>query len=216
MVVLVGVDLSLTSPGVAIHDTTTDTWLLYGFAQRKREQGIRKHQGKTTLCLLPRIPNSDTTNEERYEHIRSHVMETILLPYRAEPQVVVGIENYAFAAQSGHSYKLQELGGILKHSLWKTYPGWHQEAIPPAQWKKQVIGNGRATKKDALLHVGQYGPCISLLCELGLSMSTTGEVPCPAQDLADAACIVLYLAGHPHRHSRESDHRKRQKVPSTH
>lgn len=215
MVILVGIDLSLTSPGVAIQDTNTETWSLYGFVQRIRERGFKRQNGKTTIHLLPQIPSSSATNEERYEHIRHQIVDQILFPYRQESQVLIGIENYAFSAQSGYSYKLQELGGILKHSLWKSYPGWRLEAIPPAQWKKKVIGKGRASKMEAVVHVKQHGPCVSLLCELGLVVSPAGEVPCPAQDLADASCITLYLGANPCTFSPATNDRTSRKLPVT-
>ena len=194
MVIYVGLDLSLTSPGIAIHDTERDAWCLYGFAQRVREDGLERQCGSTTIRLLPRIPVASVSNEERYEHIRRYIVDEILSAYCSNSSVVVGIEFYAFGAKNaGSSYKLQELGGIVKHSLWKTYPGWRQHIIPPGQWKKRTVGNGRATKTDALHHIQVHGPSVSLLSVLGLSLTSSGTVPCPAQDLADAACIALSL-----------------------
>ena len=194
MVIYVGLDLSLTSPGVAIYDTGSASWTLYGFVQRVREQGLTRYSGTTTIRLVPRIPSAASSNEERYEHIRHYIVDVMLAPFHADPCVVVGIECYAFGAKNaGSSYKLQELGGIVKHSLWKTYPAWRQEIITPGQWKKHTIGSGRATKADALKHVRNHGPNVCLLPELGLELTSTGDVPCPAQDLADAACIVLSL-----------------------
>jgi hypothetical protein len=194
MVIYVGLDLSLTSPGVAIYETVSAAWTLYGFEQRVREHGLTRHCGATTILLLPRIPSAASSNEARYEHIRHYIVDVMLARFHADPSVVVGIECYAFGAKNaGSSYKLQELGGIVKHSLWKTYPTWRQEIITPGQWKKQTIGSGRATKADALKHIQTHGPVVCLLPELGLELTSNGDVPCPAQDLADAACIVLSL-----------------------
>ena len=196
MTIFVGLDLSLVSPGIAIYKTMGASWSLYGFTQRVREHGFRYTKTPTLVHLFPMIPGSEKTNEARYEHIRHHIVDLVL--DRLEPEtgesVVVGIECYAFGAKnSGSSYKLQELGGVLKHAIWKRFPGWKQTIIPPSQWKKQTLSNGRATKEDALRFVESHGPCISLLSVLGLTISKNGEIPCPAQDLADAACIVLAL-----------------------
>ena len=196
MTVFVGLDLSLVSPGVAVYKTMSASWSLYGFAQRVREQGFRYKLAPTVIHLFPMIPGAEKPNEVRYEHIRHHIVDLVL--DRLEPEtgesVVVGIECYAFGAKnSGSSYKLQELGGVLKHDIWIRFPGWTQLVIPPSQWKKQTLNNGRATKADALRFVECHGPCITLLSVLGLTITKNDEIPCPTQDLADAACIVLAL-----------------------
>lgn len=195
MSVYIGLDLSLVSPGVAVYiPTNNNQWFLYGFAQRVREQELTKTHHNTSIIMLPPIPTASrtTTNEERYEHIRHYIVDVIMARYTNSPCVTVGIESYAFGAKnSGSSYKLQELGGVVKHSIWKQYPHWRQEMIPPSQWKKKTIGNGRATKTDVVAHVVTHGPSAPIMDLLGFSSSKTGEIPCPVQDLADAACICL-------------------------
>jgi Holliday junction resolvasome RuvABC endonuclease subunit len=195
MTIHVGLDLSLISPGIAILNTTTGFWSLFAFTQRVREHKFN-YQGTTaSITLLPAIPNFPlTTNEERYEHIRRHIVDIILDPYIKETtaDVVIGIECYAFGAKnSGSSYKLQELGGVLKHSLWQKAPHWRREIIPPTQWKKKTMDNGRATKADVVAYVETHGPYIPLLDVLGLVPTKNGDIPCPVQDLADAVCICL-------------------------
>lgn len=193
MTIHIGLDLSLVSPGVSVLDTDTGLWKLYGFVQRVREQRFSSStcpNETTSIVLLPAIPT--TTNEERYEHIRHHIVDIIMSPFSNAPDVVVGIESYAFGAKnSGSSYKLQELGGVLKHSIWRTYPKWRRDIIPPTQWKKKTLGNGRATKADVIAFVRSHGPCVPLLDLLGLVPAKNGDIPCPAQDLADAVCICL-------------------------
>ena len=49
---------------------------------------------------------------------------------------------------------------------------------------------GNATKLDVLLYVREQEPCIDLLNILDLELNKKGDVPCPAQDIADAICIV--------------------------
>ena len=193
MTICFGLDLSLISPGVAVYDTENDTWFMFGFAQRIRENGVTNRHQEVTIVLLPTIPNSPTTtNEERYEHIRHHIIDIIMAPYVHETDVVVGIECYAFGAKnSGNSYKLQELGGVLKHGVWKTYPHWRRQIIPPSQWKKKTVGNGRATKAEVVEYIRTNGPCVPLMSLLGLSPAKNGDIPCPVQDMADAACICL-------------------------
>jgi Holliday junction resolvasome RuvABC endonuclease subunit len=194
MTIHIGLDLSLISPGICVFDTRTGIWSLYGFAQRVREHRFTVHlDSGTSVVLLPAIPNvPGTTNKERYEHIRHHIVDHIMATFSTEVDVVVGIESYAFGAKnSGSSYKLQELGGVIKHSIWRTYPQWRQEIIPPSQWKKNTLGKGRAIKADVVAYVKVHGPCIPLFDVLGLVPAKNGDIPCPVQDLADAVCICL-------------------------
>ena len=189
--IIVGLDLSLASPGIAVYDTATTRWSLYGFAQRVREQNLEKTSGGTTIRLFPAIPR-DVCNEARYEHVRAYLVDRVLAPYADEPEVVIGIECYAFGARhSGSSYKLQELGGVIKHSIWQRFPGWVQLSIPPTQWKKLTLGRGQATKLAVVEYVAGAGPCLPLVTLLGTALGKQGAVPSPAQDLADAVCVAL-------------------------
>jgi Holliday junction resolvasome RuvABC endonuclease subunit len=196
MTICIGLDLSMISPGVSVYDTSSGQYTLYGFVQRVRERGFTRTHGQASIVLLPSIPNTpSTTNEARYEHIRYHIVETILSPFKGISDVVVGIEGYAFGTKgSGSSYKLQELGGVLKHSIRTQYPLWRQDIIPPTRWKKTTLGNGRASKADIVEYVRTQGPEVPLMELLGLVASKNGDIPCPAQDLADAACISLSVS----------------------
>jgi Holliday junction resolvasome RuvABC endonuclease subunit len=213
MTIFIGLDVSLVSPGIAIHNTTDASWALYGFAQRIKERLFTCTHQSTTIHLFPTIPRMSVPNEERYEHIRHYIVDNVLARLAPIPgeHVVVGIESYAFGAKNnGSSYKLQELGGVLKHAIWRRFPTWRQVTIPPTQWKKQALGTGRATKTDALTFIGSNGPCIPLMSVLGLVVTKTGDIPCPAQDLADAACIVLSLV-HPIHNMVDPPKKKKKK-----
>jgi Holliday junction resolvasome RuvABC endonuclease subunit len=196
MTLYIGLDLSLTSPGIAVYDTGSDQWSLYGFVQRNRDIGTtyRKEDSNVSIQMLPKIPTSGmSSNEERYEHIRSNLMNCILVQYKDRiEKVVVAIECYAFAAKNtGSSYKLQELGGVIKHSIHCAFPSWTQVIITPGAWKKQTVGNGRASKQDVVVHVCTNGPCVNLMDVFGMSHNKNCSIPCPVQDLADAVCIVI-------------------------
>jgi len=192
MAVYVGLDLSLLSPGIALLDSTTDQWHLFGFAQRQREHGLHRHQEKVTVTMLPPIPSAmSASNNVRYEHIQHHIVETVLRPF-VQRDVRIGFESYAFGARNaGSSYKLQELGGVVKHAIWSAFPHWKQSMITPTQWKKKVVGNGKASKQDAIRHMQSRDVPIMKL--LGLRETISGHVPNPAQDIADACCIALTI-----------------------
>lgn len=191
----IGIDLSLTSPGIAINNTVTKKWYLYGFLQKKSQPSFEYESECIHLKLLPHIPDSSTQNEQRYEHIRYHLVDHVLCNFRHDIDnydTTIHIESYAFSTKSGSSYKLQELGGIVKHSIWKSFPNIVQHSVPPTSWKKSVVGNGRATKLEVLQWIKDNGPCISLLDILNLSLTKSRDVPCPCQDISDAMCIALH------------------------
>ena len=189
MTIRVGLDISLKSPGIAIHDLNTDTWSLFCFAQRASDfTTVQSPQ----VHVLPAIPSTTKSNVERYEHIRKHLVDNILMKYREHEHVHVNIESYAFGAKnSGSSYKLQELGGVLKHSLWIYFPTWTYSCIPPTQWKKRTIGHGNATKSQVIEYVQTHGPCLDLCAAFGVTANQ--KIPSPIDDLADAICFALSL-----------------------
>ena len=137
MSIYVGIDLSLVSPGFVVYDGVNDTWKLFAFAQRIRDEGFTsQYNAHTCIRMLPSIPKTES-NEIRYEHIRRYLLETVLKPYHGEQTVHIGLENYSFGSvQSGHSYKLVELGGIIKHSLYTIHPRWQITTILQPSGKK--------------------------------------------------------------------------------
>lgn len=189
-------DISLTSPGTAVYCTTTDTWKLYGFPQRKSEMNMHTVEGNVEISLFSSmIPSAASCNEERYEVIRSNIMNKIMNLYRDTEDVTVVFESYAFGAKhAGNSYKLQELGGVLKHAIYTTFPTWNMVVVTPGAWKKQSVGIGNATKKQVVDYIKTNGPCIDLLRVCSVSKPTfkdPNRIPCPVQDISDAICIVL-------------------------
>jgi len=166
----------------------TGRWHLYCFAQRVKEVGkSRCIAPGVTLVFLPSIPNSaENSNCVRYEHIRFHLLRIIADLVDYQPRV--HIEGYAFSAHTNASYKLHELGGILKHSIFQLL---RQECstTPPTQWKKRCTGNGKLSKLEMVRFLEDHGPKIDLFAVFGKPVTAT--VPCPIQDIADSVGIVL-------------------------
>lgn len=192
--ILIGLDLSLTSPGISVYDTEQDNWSLYGFPQRKSEMGMYISSQNVELSLFPNMipPPQKCSNEERYEYIRKCIIQDIMMKYKDVPtSVVVLIESYAFGAKNaGSSYKLQELGGIIKHSIYTHFPTWTRIIVTPGSWKKKTVGIGNATKGQVLEYVKSNGPCIDLLDVFSVAIKPGGCVPCPIQDISDSICII--------------------------
>ena len=202
--VRVGLDLSITSPAAAIYVTEAHRWYLFAFAQRVRERGLHVRREPSTpggprveLQLFDPIPPPGTADMVRYEHIRHHLVDKALAPHvEAGSNTRFTIESYAFGASStsGSSYKLMELGGIIKHSLHMRFPSCTQVYVPPTAWKKQVAGSGKASKWDVVAWCRDYGPRFDTVSALQMSEGAWArpEVPNPCQDIADAVCIAMY------------------------
>ena len=179
---IVGIDLSLTSPAVAIYED--DVWSLFAFAQRNKEHMFTWSNKPFQLHLFPKIPEG--TVVERYIYIIDDIME--IIPKHC---TCVAMEAYAFPSreQAGHNFKLHELGGYLKIQLKKKGHIVHGVAV--ATWKKHIVGHGHATKKQICEFVtNNYD--LDLLKILHLEINKKDKVPNPVEDLCDAICIAEY------------------------
>ena len=186
---VVGIDLSLVSPAIAVYCSSLKTWHLYCFAQRICEKGaVLRPSTEVIMTVLPPIPGSQTASDcTRYEHIRYHIHQVIAL---LAPRVTVYVEGYAYSRQNNATYKLQELGGIIKYDLFKLL-GRDCETIPPSKWKKGCSGHGKLSKLEMVDLVQGRGPTIDLFKLF--RRERTQNIPCPLQDIADAVGIVLSI-----------------------
>jgi Holliday junction resolvasome RuvABC endonuclease subunit len=199
---LVALDLSLTSPGIAIvRDATSELqWALGCFAQRVREVksmlGTNRVNNTVTLTVMSMIPASHCASDlERYKHIIDGICNMIddSIRHRPAKSINVVIEGYAFMSgpAAGSSYKLHELGGIVKHTLCTNYVGVSINSLGPSQWRKLALGSGRADKRDIIEHVHRCAPFVDLLSVFGFPPSTSRVIPNPVQDVADAMGLAL-------------------------
>lgn len=221
-VVHVGIDLSLRSPAVAMRRVPGTTSRVLFLPQRKRERGLRHIQGNLDIRALDNniIPTAAAASPgqggggskddvARYVHVVGQIVEGIRDFLISGDTVHVHLEQYAFGCreQSAHSYKLMELGGILKWRLSEDIPGLGMlRGIPITAWKKSTVGKGNASKEETLEYVdAKYG--VDLRNIFGLkcpklpaattiisaaAVATTAKrtvVPTPVQDIADALCI---------------------------
>ncbi len=185
--VIVGLDMSLTSAGIAIFYQETKTWQLYAFAQRQKEIGMKKKLNEfVSLTLFGRIPTSDCSSDAvRYQFIIEHIIK--IIPSNA----IVLIEAYAYPnkAIAGSNFKLHELGGVLKVELLKKNIQFVY-SIVSSSWRKLAFGKGNLNKNDVVELILKNDPFIDLMQTFDLKLSKNGTIPCPVQDIADAIGIV--------------------------
>ena len=179
MTTIVGVDLSLKSPGVVV--LSQETWTLYFFQQLKRERHLKFKSAN--VVMLPPIQNTKTTTDvERYAFICKHIAQIV----NKYENPLVALEGYAYSCQSAHSAKLHELGGVLKYMLREH----RVVVIASSMWKKRAFGKGNLDKRQVVDKVKTHGPCLDLFTLFGVDPKKK-HVPNPIQDIADAIGIVL-------------------------
>jgi len=122
---VVGLDISLTSTGIA-------TW-----------------DGEYNVFTKP----DDFEHPiDRYVFIRDGIFEIIQQDIWSEAsQPLVLIEGYAFAKRSSHAHAQGELGGIVRLKLHELEIPYIE--IPPTSLKKFTTGKGNANKNDMVSSV---------------------------------------------------------------
>ena len=159
---IVGLDMSLQSPGICILNRELNFWNLYAFAQRKKtEIGFNKKIAHNAhLTLFPCIPEATIHSDAfRYKFIVDHISKII----PNDKNMFVMMEAYAFVNNcAGSNYKLHELGGVLKVELLKkNITEIHQ--IVNSSWKKISVGKGNCSKNETVESVKISEPFIDLM-----------------------------------------------------
>jgi Holliday junction resolvasome RuvABC endonuclease subunit len=175
-VVVAGIDYSMTSPAICIHDG--DEWYYdnckFFYIVNKEKLLIEKDQYKS--CLYPEWD----TNIQRFDNLGSWSIN-ILTSHNVD---VVYIEGYAFGA-SGLVFNMAENGGILKHKIWMS--GIPMDVVPPTTIKKFATGKGNANKEK--MHA-------SFIEETGVDVRKAIDIPNkswnPVSDIVDAYYIAKY------------------------
>ena len=189
--IIIGLDMSLRSPGFSATNTCDGTWtigclylpnLKKSFPQASSDvTNIFSVTDSVEVIIYPRISNADP-DIKRYDHIVKSLGHFIRhVNATDQEEIRMYIEGYAFVHKfAGSDYKTKELTGIVKYALRYLNP----ISVPITTWRKVVSGSGKMTKTGALQKVAGIIN-LDLVALLGTSDS-------PAHDIADAMCIALY------------------------
>lgn len=134
--VIAGVDYSLTSPAICIHEG--DEWsydncnFYYLVKNEKHVRQTDQYHGS----LYPEYEN----DIDRFHKLSQWSLE-IISKYNAD---FVYIEGYAFGAV-GRVFQIAENAGLLKYILWKS--DIDIKVVPPTVVKKFASGKGNANKE---------------------------------------------------------------------
>lgn len=209
MTIHVGLDMSLSSPGVALIDHNGIVHLL-GFQQRTSDKPVENHRltDKLIISRLPYPMNADRWT--RSDHIVRVIMDWID-ERRVDKtcDVHVYIENYAFGMVSTSVSKLCELGGIMRYALWKK--GWTFSEISAGTIKKHFSGSGKASKRDMVTAYQKRGyPLMNTV----LSITSYQH---PQEDMVDAlATLLTGLGADPHSPKKPKAPKRKPKVQKEH
>lgn len=121
--IIVGLDLSLASTGVATPDGT-ETWAP---PDRRRKPGEKRSLGDDLA---------------RLDWFRARAAR---LARELQPDLVV-IEEYAFSSVTAYAHALGELGGVVKNALWLNRVPI--VTVGTSVLKRYACGNGRAKKPE--------------------------------------------------------------------
>jgi Holliday junction resolvasome RuvABC endonuclease subunit len=124
-----GVDYSMTSPAITLHDSNTDEFTYHFYTTDKKLEW--KHPFYGTLAK----PFSN--NQERFDRLSDWALSILCKSDK------IAIEDYAFAAK-GMTFTMGENTGLLKLKLWKA--GLNFELVSPPSLKKFAAGKGNSNK----------------------------------------------------------------------
>lgn len=170
---IVGIDYSLTSPGVCVLEGDSVTLFSFG---KKKYQGTYKKDNFT--IIIGEYPTWSEDNE-RYQKLTDWTLDKI-----GNPSLVV-VEGYSYGSK-GQVFHLAENCGIMKHELWKR-------SIPfitpsPSAVKKVFSGKGNANKEKMYeAFTDKVGWDLKDL--LG---DTTAGYGNPVSDIVDAYAMAIY------------------------
>lgn len=174
---IAGIDLSLTSPAICIHEGDVfnfNTCKFYFLSYN------RKFANYSSEKLSGHLIDHYNSEEQRYDLISGWIINVLL----QNKVSTVFLENYAYAA-TGRVFNIAENGGVVKHKIW--YNKIPMFCIPPTQVKKFATGKGNSNKLQmqvAFIEETNY----NVKNELGLSENVWN----PSSDIIDSYYICKY------------------------
>lgn len=171
-----GLDYSMTSPAICIHDTEKefqfDSSLVYFMTQTKKyEVKFRNVEG---------VFFDYTSEAQRYDTISSYFLDRIL---EHEVQSVY-IEDYSYGSK-GKVFHIAENTGVMKYRLWNYQIDY--TPVPPTVIKKFATGKGNSDKQkmqDAFIAEAHR--------DLKFELKMTEKQWNPSSDIIDAYWICKY------------------------
>lgn len=137
MKIVAGIDYSMTSPAICVHQG--DEWL-YKNCRMFYRTDTKKYAGVMAPNLIGDEMQPHNSQEERFYQNAKWAIRILKL---YDPSFII-IEGYAMGAK-GKVFHIGEHTGVLKHCLWNA--GFKFDVVPPTVVKKMATGSGAANKE---------------------------------------------------------------------
>lgn len=174
MSIICGIDFSLTSPAITVHEG--DEWsydrCTFYFLKAKNPFWSNKYRGKT-------YPNW-TSAQQRYQRLTEWTLK-IMQDHKVEKAY---IEDYAFAAK-GLVFNIAENTGLMKYGLYASQIPF--DLFAPTAIKKFATGKGNAGKSD-MIEAFKKDTGISIYEAIGVKDTNSS----PSSDIVDSYWICKY------------------------
>lgn len=171
-----GIDLSLSSPSLCIHQSggfNLNTCIFYYITNVKKTVSSSNNLNGE---LWPQYH----TDEQRYDIVSTWILDKI----KKHGVTNIFLEGYAFNAV-GRVFQIAENTGILKHKIWQQ--NIPCTVIPPTVIKKFATGKGNANK-EKLNDVFEQETGFNLKAHLQLTPKQWN----PSSDIIDSYFICKY------------------------
>jgi Holliday junction resolvasome RuvABC endonuclease subunit len=238
--ILVGIDLSLTCPGLCIIDVASKCIKLLYCRQRSYEtdysatiqdQKARFHGWQVSYLSKPAIPIQSKCEKDnrfiRFSFVCNFLMteiEKVIVLNNESSSLHFAIESYSYASQQTPSTSiLYELGGIVRYAMFSKWQIQFNE-LSPCHIKKVFTRNGHAEKRCMISrYIQLLGiPKDVLYQKLGM-IKRSGQVRKdlhPLEDLVDAfaICYTNVMDKYPVPKAESKSNRQRRhkrKLPGT-
>lgn len=157
---IIGIDMSLTNPGLCLLNPQLRLIHLFGFRNRIKETNSQTlvncpesvfHQWVLRTTVIEEWPDPEQTfpfSLPRLARYEARIQSLLgLIGHNHQGRTIVGLEHYAFAAGATRGDStLKELGGILRREL--CHRNHRVIEIVPSQVKRIFCQKGDAKKKD--------------------------------------------------------------------
>lgn len=129
MIDIIGLDLSLTSTGVA----TTEGLTALAAPDRRRAKGETR---------------TDGDNAERLFWLEERLMQEVRDAKSRCATVLVVMEGYSYGSKGSALFQIGEWGGVVRLDLYKAMVPW--VIVTPSQVKKYATGRSGASKEEVI------------------------------------------------------------------
>lgn len=200
---VIGLDISLTSPGVCVHDSNVNEYTFYFSKQRKRDpvyvEWSGLYEGKQTHLKFVQMQRYDAKDAKSSRsrssdqklprwsvyNWKSNILCDVVRKY-PPADTDLYIEGYSYCSQGGSApTKLYEFGGVLRTKLHEC--GYSLVEVAPTRIKSLFTGSGKSKKLD------MYNRWIELhlpnLYEIFLFPKVPKHIPKPIEDVVDAFAL---------------------------